>query len=352
MIKKCVPSIALSLSLSMVALADNPPVKADGKGAKAAEASGTTYSPETVAAVVDGKPVTIADIDKELQRPEMAAFYQSVSKDPKMLTQLRAGILNSFVNKTLLLNAANESKLVSDADVKKGLEDFVQQQGGKEKIEPVLKQRGMSWSQFESEMKEGMRIQTFIEKDLTKEVTVSDAELKKTFDAEPDRYGMPEKVRARHILLMSKPDAKPEEKAATKKKAEDLYAQASKSGSDFAALATANSEDPGSKQNGGDLGFFGRGMMVPEFEKAAFETSVGQVSKPVETQFGYHIIKVEEKTAAEKADFTKVKDRIAQDMTMKERSRIVQEKLDAMRKSSRVVFKIPELAVTAPQPLS
>lgn len=350
MVKKCLSTVALSLSSSLLALAAPPVADVHDKGAQKAQSAAASLAPDTVAVVVDGKSIKIADIDKELQRPEMAAFYQSVSKDPQMLNQLRAGILNSFVNKELLLNAAKESKVISDADVKKSVDQFVLQQGGKDKIEPVLKQRGMTWDQFEKELVEGMRIQTFIEKDLTKDIKVADADIKKMFDAEPERYGTPERVKARHILLMTQPGAKPEEKAAVKKKADDLYAQATKPDADFGALASANSEDPGSKAKGGDLGFFSRGMMVPEFEKAAFETAPGQITKPVESQFGFHIIKVEEKSPAQKAEFPAVKDRISEEMVMKERSKVVQEKLDAMRKSARVQFKIPELAAAPSGP--
>jgi foldase protein PrsA len=81
------------------------------------------------------------------------------------------------------------------------------------------------------------------------------------------------------------------EAGAAKAKADDLYNQI-KGGGDFAKLAKENSQDPASAANGGDLGFFGKGKMVPEFEKAAFELKAGEVSQPIRTVYGYHIIKV------------------------------------------------------------
>lgn len=115
------------------------------------------------------------------------------------------------------------------------------------------------------------------------------------------------KVKAAHILLTTtdkngKP-LSPEKKAEIKKKADSLYKKA-KNGADFKQLAIDNSQDPGSAQNGGDLGEFGKGQMVPEFEKAAFGLKEGEVSEPVETQFGYHIIKLEKII---KSDFDKSK---------------------------------------------
>lgn len=116
-----------------------------------------------------------------------------------------------------------------------------------------------------------------------------------------------ERLRARHILIEVKSDASFKDKSAARKKVEDLRNRILK-GADFGELAEKNSDDKGSAARGGDLGAFGRGQMVPSFEKAAFALGVGQVSDVVETQFGYHIIKVEEKRAATKLRFEDVED--------------------------------------------
>jgi parvulin-like peptidyl-prolyl isomerase len=303
----------------------------------------TILSPGTVAAVVNGRSITVGEIDKQLKRPEMATFYDSAAKDPKMLQQMRAGVLNSMVNRELLMSAANSSTVITEADVKKGMDDFVAQQGGRPKIEEILKSRGMTWDSFEKDMRDGLRVQLFVERDLAKTVKVPEAEVRKAFDTAPDRFSTPETVRARHILLAVKPDAKPEEVEALKKKADDLYTKATKGGASFEQLATANSDDPASKTNGGDLGFFPRGTMVPDFEKVAFETAPGKVAAPIKTQFGFHIIKVEEKKAAEKADFEKVRGQIEQDLLLRERSKLLQTKLEEMRNSPQVEFKVADL---------
>lgn len=145
------------------------------------------------------------------------------------------------------------------------------------------------------------------------QVQVSDADVRKRYDAAGDEYSTPEQVRASHILLSVPAGATPSEAAAVEQRARELVTQL-RGGADFAALAREHSADPGSAANGGDLGFFGRGAMVGEFEEAAFTQPVGQVGDPVRTQFGYHIIRVEEKRAAGRQPFEDVSDTIRQEL--------------------------------------
>ena len=142
-------------------------------------------------------------------------------------------------------------------------------------------------------------------------VAVPATDIQRYYNDNIQQYQTPEQVRARHILL----NTAGKDEAAVRKQAEGLLAQI-KGGADFAALAQKVSEDEGSKTNGGDLGFFGRGRMVPEFENAAFSMEPGQVSDLVKSQFGFHIIKVEEKRAATTQTLDEVRPQIQQTLTM------------------------------------
>ena len=119
------------------------------------------------------------------------------------------------------------------------------------------------------------------------------ADIEQAYNNNIEQYTTPEQVRASHILL--KTEGKDD--ATVKAKAEELLKQA-KGGADFAELAKANSEDEASAKNGGDLDYFGRGRMVPEFDQVAFALQPGQISDLVKTQYGYHIIKVTDKKSA------------------------------------------------------
>ena len=139
------------------------------------------------------------------------------------------------------------------------------------------------------------------------------------------------KAKAAHILLTTtdtngKP-LSPEKKAEVKKKADKIYEEA-KSGVDFKELAKKNSQDPGSAQNGGELGEFGKGQMVPEFEKAVFSMKEGEISKPIETQYGYHIIKLEKIV---KSEFDKVKDEMEAALSQEKAQKLAQSIIDAAK---------------------
>ena len=130
---------------------------------------------------------------------------------------------------------------------------------------------------------------------LLAKATVTGQQIERSYNDNIQQYSTPEQVRASHILI--KTTGKAEEDDTAKKKAEDLLAQVKK-GADFAELAKKNSQDEGSAKKGGDLDFFSKGAMVPEFDKVAFELQPGQISDLVKSQFGYHIIKVTDKRAA------------------------------------------------------
>ena len=179
---------------------------------------------------------------------------------------------------------------------------------------------------------------------MEKAVSLSDADLQKIYDANKKDY---EQVKARHILIAFKgsPAAQPGKKELSedeaKAKAEELKKKI-QGGASFDDLAKAESDDKGSGANGGDLGTFGRGQMVEEFEKAAFDAKAGDIVGPVRTQYGYHIIRVDEHSMT---PFKGVRDTLDK----RERQRRLQEQLDAMKKNANPTFNDAYFA-TAPVP--
>lgn len=159
-----------------------------------------------------------------------------------------------------------------------------------------------------------------------RDLTVSDDEARKFYDDNPAMFKNPERVHARHILVSGD--------EALAKVQDEL-----KAGKSFDVVAKEYSIDPGSAANGGDLGEFPRGMMVPEFEKAAFElVNPGDVSEPVKTQFGWHIIKLEEHIPESTIPFEQVKARVIQELrdqktqaTLQDRAKMLEEKYKVER---------------------
>jgi peptidyl-prolyl cis-trans isomerase D len=150
-------------------------------------------------------------------------------------------------------------------------------------------------------------------------LSVTPAEVETYYKDNLQQYQTPEQVRASHILL--KTEGK--DAAAVQKQAEEILKQV-KSGADFAALAKKHSEDDGSKANGGDLDYFGRGRMVPEFENAAFSMQPGQVSDLVKTQYGFHIIKVVDKKPATTRSLDEVRGEITEQLQFQKSQDAVQ----------------------------
>jgi len=144
-----------------------------------------------------------------------------------------------------------------------------------------------------------------------------EARVRKAYEENASRYRLPERVRARHVLVQVPKDATPEQEAAARQEAESVLGRL-RGGEDFAKVAAEASDDPGSKAQGGDLGFFLRGQMVPPFEQAAFALEPGQLSELVRTDFGFHVIRTEAKEPAQDKSFDEVKRELALELLTRE----------------------------------
>lgn len=175
--------------------------------------------------------------------------------------------------------AKKEGIGVDDSELDAEYQKIVEQNGGEAEFTNVIKEK-LNWST--EEFKQKLLISLYGQKLEDKVI---------------------EKVSAKHILISADQSASAEDVAKAKEKALEVIKKLNEGG-DFAALAKEYSNDPSASQNGGDLGYFSRGMMVPEFEKAAFALEKGQISEPIKTDFGWHVIKVEDKKGTVKNSFT------------------------------------------------
>jgi peptidyl-prolyl cis-trans isomerase D len=174
-------------------------------------------------------------------------------------------------------------------------------------------------------------------------VQIPETRLKEFYEQNKARFSRPDQVRVRHILLKT---GEGKEDAAVLKQAQEIV-QRLRGGADFGELAKQYSEDPGSKDNGGDLGFFERGRMVPEFENAAFTQQPNDIGDPVKTQYGYHIIQVISKQNAYQMDFALVKDQIYRELSQpeavknaEEQAKKLHEEITKNKKSMAEIAKI------------
>lgn len=193
--------------------------------------------------------------------------------------------------KMLYREAQKEQIEISEADIDTLLQAQYQRAGSQEKFLSWLEQNGIDLNSIKADMRKGLTINRYLDQILSEEIQVSEEEIMA-------EYNQDKTATVRHILLKTQ-GMNDSAKQETYQKAEDILAKA-KAGEDFAELAKKYSEDPGSKESGGLYNDFGRGQMVQSFEDASFNTPIGELSDIVETTYGYHIIKVEDRKKEER----------------------------------------------------
>ncbi|PZQ11287.1 MAG: peptidylprolyl isomerase [Ancylobacter novellus] len=277
-----------SVGLAGPAFAQTPPAPPAGDAAAAPAAKEPEkLEPSTVLATIDGAPITAGDV--EIASEDLQQSMSSMSED-----QRRDYALNYLIDLKLAAKQAEKDKLGDSEAFKKRV--------------AYLQERALMEELLQKEAK----------------AAVTEDRLRKLYEDTAKNLKPEEEVRARHILVKTEDEAK---------KVEERLAK----GEDFAKIANEVSQDPGSGKQGGDLGFFGRGQMVPAFEEAAFKLEPGKVSAPVKTQFGYHVIKLEEKRTRPVPPFEQVRPQIEnyvvrtaqQDLVLKLRNDAKVERTDA-----------------------
>jgi parvulin-like peptidyl-prolyl isomerase len=240
-------------------------------------------------AKVGNATITEAEYDREFQA--LPAYAQQLFAGE----QGKEKFLNEIINKEILYQEALKKGLDKTPDYQKKLEDF----------------------------KKLTLVSELFEKEIMSKAKVSDQEVKEYYEKHKQDFAPTTQIRASHILVKTEDEAK--------KVLERL-----KKGEKFADIAKAVSIDSGSAKNGGDLGFFSKGQMVPEFEKAAASLNVGEISVPVKTQFGYHIIKVTDKKKGAVIEFDKIKDMISQRLSGEKQKEAFDQYLAELKKTYKV----------------
>ncbi len=303
--------------------------------------AGGKQPPEGKVAVVNGSVITRADFDREMSRVRQRLLSMGKPPSDSQLAEIKKEVLESLIGRELLYQESEKKGVIVDeAAFNEELRKLKERFPSEAEFKSALSRANLSEAAFKSELKRGMAIQQFIDKQFVQKITVSDGESKTYYDSHPDLFKQAERVRARHILIKVDPGADESQKAEARKKMKEIQEKVQK-GEDFAALAKEYSEGPSSAR-GGDLGYFRRGQMVKPFEEAAFRLQPGEVSETVETEYGYHLIMVVEKKPGTTIAYKDVKDRLQQHLkrekVRKEVSLYV-EKLEEKAKVERFLTK-------------
>lgn len=293
--------------LSLAFLLASPSCTADEKKAEKEDQAGNYV------AIVNGEKIPQEELNHKLTLIKQRAASAGQQLDEQRLANLKEDIVNNMVEKELLYQKSQDLGITVDTEtIDSQMQQFKQQFPDENQYKEQLSALGYTEELLRGEIEKNMAIQQLIEQEIAANVSISDEELKAYYEENPDQFETPEQVKARHILIKTDEEADEAEKQAAKEKIQEI-AKRLDNGEKFSEVAKEESECP-SSERGGDLGYFSQGQMVKPFEEAAFSLAVGDVSDIVETRFGYHLIKAEDKKAADKKSFDEVKENLKEQL--------------------------------------
>jgi len=347
----CRAGLALALIGSTVACSGS----SDGAGTTA-EAPKAPASGSQAAESIPGLPAgPIAKVNgTEVSRVEFEQKYAKMTKafttrkkdiPENLAKRYKESILKQLIEKELLKQKISKEAVAIEAvELDKEFEEYKKMFRTEENFERYLKSSEVDVEQIKENIRHNIGVNKLLEK--SGSIAVAEDESKAYYEENKKRYEIQEQIHAFHILV--KLDAKADKKAEADalKKANDLHKEVTKKGADFAAIATKSSDGP-TANRGGDLNWFPRGRMVKEFEDIAFKMKAGEISKPVKTQFGYHIIKLIDHKDGSQRPFEEVRESIEKLLKNKKQRKAKQDLLKGLRTEAKLETFIPEAEAAA-----
>jgi peptidyl-prolyl cis-trans isomerase C len=287
------------------------------------------------AASVNGKPISKSQYERELSMFQKRAAQKDQQLSDADLMTVKKRILENLIDTEVLYQESQkEGVKVDKQTINKEIETIKKRFPDEAAYKKALKGMDVSEKEIRAQIQRGLAINQLINTNVRQKITVTEEESKNFYNNNPNLFKQPEQAKASHILIKVAPDAEESKKIQARKKIETVQKKV-RQGEDFGLLAKANSEGP-SAQRGGDLGYFGRGQMVKPFEDAAFALNVGEVSKIVETQFGYHLIKVFDKKPARTIPYKEVQLRLEQHLKKEKEKTEIQGYIENLKISAKI----------------
>lgn len=315
---------------------------------------------------VNNEVITQAQFDEAFDSSVDKSFLKSFggsknfvkSDENPMYGIFKDKIVNELIVKSLLdQEIAKKGIKATDEDIQNELKTIIDKVGSKEELNKILKQRGVSNAQFTDDLKTQIKIKKLVNS--VQKINISDNDAKKYYDTHKSEFVHGEQVRASHILISANtleiiqqlkaknPNIDPADMntqveaaiAAQKAKAEKVLAQVKQNPDDFAKIAQKESDDKASAERGGELGFFPKEAMVPEFANAAFSMKPNTVSEQlVQSPYGFHIIKVTDRMEAGSTPYAKVKDEIKFYLETQKQIEVLKNITDGLMKNAKIEY--------------
>lgn len=316
---------------------------------KPAAKADDTELPDPVA-VVEGEKISRSDLQDTFNN---ALAASGINPDDLTTDQKMAGyreILDELIIDKLISRKASSVE-VPDSDIDAEVARVKSQFPDEATFKSEMAKAGETDTSFRETVKKMMQQQKWMEDQIGDQAKVADEDIKKFYDENKKEFEHPELVRASHILIRVPEDASDDVVAEKKKAADAALARVTEKKEDFTAVAKEVSEEPGAKESGGDLNFFPKDRMVPEFADAAFAMKKGDISKePVRTKFGWHIINVTDRKDAGSMPYDEVKGQVGSYLEGSKRRDVVRGIIESIRGEAKVDNKLPAAPATAPAP--
>ncbi|MBN2180432.1 MAG: peptidylprolyl isomerase [Sedimentisphaerales bacterium] len=300
-----------------------------------------------VAAVVNGVEITESRV-QALIDDALSQFSNNTTQMPPAILeqyrkQIRPQALDQLVAECLLAEKVKQGNIVvSDEEVINALTQMLSSQPEPLTLEDYkqkLIENGKNFDEQKERIRKGLAYERVLGAQLEGKLNITEEDARKFYDENIKQFERGEQIRASHILIKpvyTQGGDPNEAKAVAKAKAQELLKKI-KEGADFAMLAKANSNCP-SAERGGDLGFFSKGDMTPPFEEAAFGLNLGQISDIVETEYGYHIIRVTDQRGAGAIPFDEVKDNLIQQLTTQRQNELTNAYIESLKAEAEIVY--------------
>ncbi len=315
------------------------PAKAHGDLTQELGVAGEAPLPEVVA-TVDGAPIHREELERTFTALLTANGRTPAGLSAEDRTKAYRSVLDEMIADRLVARESKDEK-IDDIEVEKRYDAVKQGFPSEAAFNAELKKNGQTVERVRNTIQGQLRQQQWTERKVASQINVTPEEAKKFYDDNPDRFKLPEMVRASHILLAARRDAAPEVALEMENKANEIEARLKK-GESFEDLAKQFSDDPNAKQTGGDLDFFGRDRIMPEIAAAAFKLKIGEVSPPVRTQFGFHVIKLTDHRDARVATYDESKEQIIDFLRETKRRQAVTDLLTTLRANAKVDILLPQ----------
>lgn len=325
--------------------ANAPPAAQSKQGSSKKRPSGPPKATGPVA-TVDGEPIPAKAFNDEISKISKTGKFP-----PALLHRFKGRLIDRLIDQRLIDNAIENSSVeVQEKEVDKKLEEVRSQfdkakkqkqtstgkAGTAQSLEKLAQKYGISSDELRDSIRRSLAIEKLLlDKGVEKP---TDKEVRTFYEENPDKFSKPEQVHVRHILVKVKPGSGDAKWKKAKKQIDKLHKKATNEGTDFAKLAEKKSDGPSAKK-GGDIGFISKKQFDKSFTKVAFKLDKGQISEPVKTRYGWHIIKLVERRDPEQVDYEKIKPKLTKQLKNQRIHKKLKSYLKDLRKDAEIEKK-------------